>query len=34
MFWLGGFTFYVSVVVPVGTEVLGWHCARGSSPDR
>src|SRR5262245_32081778 len=22
MFWLGGFTFYVSVVVPVGTKVL------------
>jgi hypothetical protein len=22
MFWLGGFTFYASVVVPVGTEVL------------
>ena len=23
MFWLGGFTFYASVVVPTGTQVLG-----------
>ncbi len=23
MFWLGGFTFYASIVVPVGTRVLG-----------
>jgi len=23
MFWLGGFTFYASIVVPIGTEVLG-----------
>ncbi len=23
MFWLGGFTFYASVVVPIGTQVLG-----------
>jgi hypothetical protein len=23
MFWQGGFTFYASVVVPIGTEVLG-----------
>src|SRR5207249_2958155 len=22
MFWLGGFTFYASIVVPIGTEVL------------
>jgi len=29
MFWLGGFTFYVSVVVPVGTEVLGSALRQG-----
>ena len=23
MFWLGGFTFYASIVVPIGTRVLG-----------
>ena len=23
MFWLGGFTFYAAVVVPIGREVLG-----------
>ncbi len=25
MFWQGGFVFYASVVVPVGTEVFGRH---------
>src|SRR6059058_825237 len=25
MFWQGGFLFYASVVVPVGTEVFGRH---------
>jgi hypothetical protein len=29
MFWQGGFTFYASVVVPVGQEVLGSHLAQG-----
>jgi hypothetical protein len=29
MFWQGGFTFYVSVVVPVGTEVLGSALRQG-----
>lgn len=28
-FWLGGFTFYVSVVVPVGTRVLGSPMRQG-----
>src|SRR5438445_319875 len=28
-FWLGGFTFYVSVVVPVGTDVLGSAMQQG-----
>jgi hypothetical protein len=28
MFWLGGFTFYTSVAVPVGTEVLGDSALR------
>lgn len=28
-FWLGGFTFYVSVAVPVGTEVLGSAVRQG-----
>jgi hypothetical protein len=23
MFWMGGFTFYASIVVPIGTDVLG-----------
>jgi hypothetical protein len=23
VFWLGGFTFYISIVVPLGTEQLG-----------
>ena len=29
MFWLGGFTFYASVVVPVGTEVLKSDLRQG-----
>lgn len=29
MFWLGGFTFYAAVVVPVGQEVLGSHLDQG-----
>src|SRR5271156_6553534 len=29
MFWLGGFTFYASVVVPVGADVLGSHLRQG-----
>lgn len=29
MFWQGGFTFYASVVVPVGQEVLGSHQDQG-----
>jgi hypothetical protein len=29
MFWLGGFTFYVGVVVPIGTEVLGSALKQG-----
>jgi hypothetical protein len=29
MFWQGGFTFYVSVVVPVGTAVLGSALRQG-----
>jgi hypothetical protein len=29
MFWQGGFTFYASVVVPVGQEELGSHLAQG-----
>jgi hypothetical protein len=29
MFWQGGFTFYASVVVPVGAEVLGSHTQQG-----
>jgi hypothetical protein len=29
MFWQGGFTFYASVVVPIGQEVLGSHTAQG-----
>jgi hypothetical protein len=29
MFWLGGFTFYVSVVVPIGTKVLGSPLRQG-----
>lgn len=28
-FWLGGFTFYVSVVVPIGTRVLGSTMRQG-----
>jgi hypothetical protein len=28
-FWTGGFTFYASVVVPVGAEVLGSHREQG-----
>jgi hypothetical protein len=28
LFWLGGFTFYASVVVPVGTEALGGSTLR------
>ncbi len=29
MFWQGGFTFYASVVVPIGTEVLGSAAEQG-----
>ena len=29
VFWQGGFTFYSSVVVPVGQEVLGSHRRQG-----
>ncbi len=29
MFWLGGFTFYAAVVVPIGTEVLGSSSEQG-----
>jgi hypothetical protein len=29
MFWLGGFTFYAAVVVPIGTEVLGSTVTQG-----
>ena len=28
-FWLGGFTFYAAVVVPIGTDVLGSALAQG-----
>ena len=28
-FWIGGFTFYASVAVPVGMEVLGSHLRQG-----
>jgi hypothetical protein len=29
MFWQGGFTFYASVVVPVGSDILGSHVDQG-----
>lgn len=29
MFWLGGFTFYASVVVPIGAAVLGSAAEQG-----
>src|SRR5580704_2726867 len=29
MFWQGGFTFYASVVVPVGSDILGSHVEQG-----
>lgn len=29
MFWLGGFTFYTAIVVPLGTEVLGSSVEQG-----
>lgn len=29
MFWQGGFTFYASIVVPVGQEELGSHLQQG-----
>jgi hypothetical protein len=29
MFWLGGFTFYGAVVVPVGSAILGSHLDQG-----
>jgi hypothetical protein len=28
-FWLGGFTFYASVAVPVGMKILGSHLRQG-----
>jgi hypothetical protein len=30
MFWLGGFTFYAAVVVPIGTDVLGSPMNQGA----
>jgi hypothetical protein len=30
MFWLGGFTFYAAIVVPIGTEVLGSPMSQGA----
>jgi hypothetical protein len=30
MFWLGGFTFYAAVVVPIGTDVLGSSLQQGA----
>jgi hypothetical protein len=29
MFWQGGFTFYASVVVPIGADTLGSHTEQG-----
>jgi hypothetical protein len=29
MFWQGGFTFYASVVIPVGSDILGSHQEQG-----
>jgi hypothetical protein len=29
MYWMGGFTFYAAVVVPIGTEVLGSGARQG-----
>jgi hypothetical protein len=29
MFWQGGFTFYASVVVPIGSDELGSHAQQG-----
>jgi hypothetical protein len=29
MFWLGGFTFYASIVVPIGTRILGSPLRQG-----
>jgi hypothetical protein len=34
MFWLGGFTFYAAIVVPVGQEVLGSHLQQGMITQR
>jgi hypothetical protein len=28
-FWIGGFTFYAAVVIPIGTEVLGGPAQQG-----
>jgi hypothetical protein len=28
-FWLGGFTFYAGVVIPIGMQVLGGHLRQG-----
>jgi hypothetical protein len=33
-FWLGGFTFYSSVAIPMGVEVLGTHRAVGFITER
>ena len=33
-FWLGGFTFYAGVAVPMGVEVLGGHRAFGFVTER
>jgi hypothetical protein len=34
MFWMGGFTFYAAVVVPVGTQVLGGSALQGDITQR
>lgn len=34
MFWLGGFTFYAAVVVPIGTAVLGGPAVQGDITQR
>ena len=33
-FWLGGFTFYAGVAIPMGVEVLGTHRAVGFITER
>src|SRR5947209_1543756 len=29
MFWIGGFTFYAAIVVPIGTDVIGSKAGQG-----